>query len=223
MSMLVGDCRTLLPQVPDASVDMVFADPPFGVGYETGHYENSPHRAIPGDERPDATWVADAARILKDCGCLYMFTRWDVEGFWQEAIRAAGLALKNSIVWVKPDWTSGDLNGAYAYQHERILFAVKGRHLPRWEKRDTDVWHEGHLFSRAHRSHPTEKPFALCKRVILRGTDAGDLVVDPFAGSGTSLCAAKALGRRFLGMEIDPGWAAIAERRLAAVTVEMWQ
>ena len=107
----------------------------------------------------------------------------------------------------------GDLTGEFGPQHEVIWFATKGKfQFP--GKRPTTVFRTQRV-SPGDLSHPNEKPVDLLGRLIEATTEGGDLVVDPFAGSGSTLYAAKRLGRRYLGIEIDEKYVQIANSRLA--------
>ncbi len=107
--------------------------------------------------------------------------------------------IKNRIIWVKNNWTAGDLTGDFSNQYECIAFMPKnGFKLNGY--RHSNVWE----FDRVPPSnHPTEKPIALLSRIIENCTNVGDLVFDPFVGSGATLFACKKLNRRFVGSEID--------------------
>jgi hypothetical protein len=127
---------------------------------------------------------------------------------WSRGLRLAG----REIVWVKNNWSAGDLRGSFGNQYEEILFVVKGRHLLRG-KRWSNVWH----FDRvpANRMlHPTQKPVPLLMRAIQASSDPGDPVVDPFAGSGSTGTAAGETGRDWLMGDVDPRMVNIARERL---------
>lgn len=143
---------------------------------------------------------------------MYLFTRWDVQNEWIVATQRAGFELKNAIVWDRVVHGMGDLTGAYAPCYDTILFATKGRHVLRG-KRPIDIISIPRLHGEAL-VHPTEKPVPLLEKLILSSSDSGDVVLDPFAGSGTTGMAALRVGRRFVGMEIDSKYHEIASARL---------
>ena len=143
---------------------------------------------------------------------MYLFSRWDVYPLWLPAITTSGLTLKTKIVWLKNNWSAGDLRGCFGNQYEEMLFIVKGRHKIRG-RRWSNVWR----FDRIPASkmlHPTQKPESLLQRAIEASSDSGDLVVDPFAGSGSTGVAARQAGRSFLLGDIDPKMINIARARL---------
>lgn len=209
-----GDCRPVIASLSDGSVDLIVTDPPYGISHDSNRAGSEWSGQIVGDESVSTEWLSDAARVLKAGSAMYLFTRWDVEAEWSAAIRAVGLRVVNSIVWDRGTHGMGDLKGAFGYSHERILFATKGRHVLRGPRLG-DVWSVPAIFSREWKWHPHEKPVSLLRIPIEASSDVGDLVLDPFAGSGATLVAATASGRRSLGCEIDPKWHAWASSRLA--------
>lgn len=212
------DCLELLKVFPDQSVDLIVTDPPYGISYvskraKIGSVRSNLNQELVGDKGIMVEWLPEAARVLKDGGAMYMFTRWDVWGDWYREVNK-DLPVKNMIVWVKSNHTAGDLKGNYAYKHELILLATKGRHLPSWPKREMNVWMDKSLSSTEPRVHPTQKPLGIIQHCILNSCPDDGIVLDPFAGSGTTLVAASQLGIRSVGMEIDPEYYKVAIKRL---------
>jgi DNA modification methylase len=208
------DAVALLGRLETGSVHLIIADPPYGVGYHSNYYKRrNPHAPMTNDwDFQIGPFVAECARVLAEGGALYLFSRWDVYPLWLPAIASTGLKVKTKIVWVKNNWSAGDLRGSFGNQYEEILFVVKGRHLLRG-KRWSNVWH----FDRvpANRMlHPTQKPVPLLMRAIQASSDIGDLVVDPFAGSGSTGEADGETGRDWLLGDVDPRMVNIARERL---------
>lgn len=169
---------------------------------------------IHGDDKIDGSWLTGAFRVMKEGGAIYMHCRWDVEPQWREIIRAAGFKIAQRLTWDKGRFGgAGDLNGTYRPTCEDILFATKGRHELKF--RPDMLISIPCIPSFRMRHHPHQKPQALAELFIGVSSKAGDLVYDPFCGSGTTLAAAQKLGRRWMGSEIDPRWAAIAKERMA--------
>jgi DNA modification methylase len=213
----------LLRGLPDASVDLIATDPPYGIGYTSTRWSMNNNRDPRktsmsfGEDVFQDNWIADAERILKPGGALYLFTRWDVLHLWKAALEAAGLVVVQRIIWDKLHWGVGNLK-YYGSQTEDILFCVKGDHRLRWSKRQGNMWrltkldvinHEG------NEDNPTQKPERLIRRIIELSSDPGDLVVDPFMGSGTTGAAARALGRRYLMCDRSEAQYRIAVERLS--------
>lgn len=209
-TMYLGDCREVLPSL--ASVDAVMTDPPYGIEYVSAWRKRGPTEMLASDDDAPVETVSAMADRLIDGGALYLATRFDVAARWNEAIRAAGLALKTPIYWDKGNHTSGDLEGDFGAQVEIFIFAHKGRHKLRGP-RLANLW-------RVPRDpageHPTPKPVALMERMVSCSTDSGATVLDPFMGSGTTGVACMNFGRRFVGVEVAPRFFDIACKRIEA-------
>lgn len=122
--------------------------------------------------------------------------------------------MKNNIVWDKGNTTAGDLAGSYGYQYEVIILAVKGSPKIRG-KRHSDLWRFPRV-SPDKLLHQNEKPVPLLERMIDSFSDIGDVVLDPFMGSGSTAVACMNMGRSFIGCEIDSGYYEIALNRIDA-------
>jgi DNA modification methylase len=224
-----GDCLEVLPTLPDGCVDAVITDPPYGKGYHSGGVSAIPSEKwsapkacpwdgvkIAGDDAPNADAIPHAFRLLREGGACYLFTQWMVETFWLNALQEAGFVVRNRLVWAKPFHGAGDLQTTYGPQHESILFATKGRHELNG-KRHGDVWAEpvgANGCFRKGKVHPTEKPVALIRRFVGASVPPDGLILDPFAGSGTTGVAAISENRRAILIEKEPAYAEIARRRV---------
>ncbi len=203
-----ADCLDVLRRLPDACVDAVVTDPPYGIAYRSGFSKSRP---IANDDKPFIWWLRDAFRVLRPNGALVCFCRWDVQEAFRFGIEIAGFTIKSQVIWDREHHGMGDTAGAFAPQHDVIWFASKGRFtFP--GKRPRSVIRA----ARPHVGlvHPTEKPVALMRQLVKAVTPAGGLVLDPFAGSGATGVAALAEGFRFLGIEIDPVYVPAARARL---------
>ena len=219
----LGDSFKILQSFPDESFDAIITDPPYGIGYYSNRtYIRIKERAkrkptargkiniqFAGDQVVSTGWIAEAARVLKTGGAAYIFSRFDVLPQWSSAV-ADHLMIKNVICWVKNKHGTGDLRGAYGGRHEMIIFATKGRHIPYWPKRETDIWTD---YSNEVRVHPTQKPLAVMQHAVINACPPGGRILDPFAGSGSTLLAARSLGCEGVGIEIDERWAKAAVAR----------
>jgi site-specific DNA-methyltransferase (adenine-specific) len=205
-----GDCLSVLPQLPSESVDLLLTDPPYGMRYRGKRWG----KPMQGDA--DLSWfrpfIQEAYRVLKPNTHAYLFCNEYGLATFRAEMAAAGFKVKRLLVWVKDQHTAGDLVGDYANRTEYLLFGHKGRRLLNGH-RDANVL----FFKRAgrRRDHPTEKPVDMLRYLIEKSSAPGELVLDPFAGSGSICRAAKDLGRHFLGIEIDPTYAEIARRSVA--------
>lgn len=209
-----AEATALLGKLDDGSVPLIIADPPYGINYHSNrHSGENPHAPVTNDWNFQiGGFLRECGRVLKDGGALYLFTRWDVYPLWARSVEPSGLELKNCIAWKKNVHSAGDLKGNFGNKREEIMFCVKGRHLLRGH-RWSNVWE----FDRVPPTKavvPTQKPIPLLRRAIRSSTDAGDLVVDPFCGSGQTGLAAKAERRQFLIGDIDKSMVRLTKRRL---------
>lgn len=220
----------LLQQIVDAA--LIIADPPYGIGYKSGQKTRLPRRndrkaklnkteriapAEFGADKFDPTWLKPAYNALADNGAMYLFTRWDVLHLWKHAAEKAGFKVVQRIVWDKALWGAGNLD-YYGSQTEDILFCVKGKPEMQWDGREGNVWRIGRgrvTGKDGGGRHCNQKPVDLFTRIIAYSSRPGDLIVDPFAGSGASLIAAQRLHRKFIASEIVQEFASQGNNWLA--------
>jgi site-specific DNA-methyltransferase (adenine-specific) len=213
---ILGDALKAIPELAPKGIGLVLTDPPYGQAFVSGRRTTTAKKsAITADDDIDvavallrSTLQALVPKMAEDSTAL-VFTGWRFEPEFRAVIAEAGLALRQSLVWVKNNHGSGALTTTFAPQHERILYAVKGN--PKLLKRPPDVLYGK---DKQDSDHPTEKPVDLLAQLVEATTEKGDMVVDPFAGSGSTLIAALTLGRGAWGCELDPGYHRIAEGRL---------
>jgi len=200
-----GDCISVMQSLPAASVDFILTDPPYLV-----RYRDRAGRSIANDDRSD--WLepafAEMARLLKPGGLCISFYGWNQVDRFVRAWRAAELRLVGHLVFAKSYASSARF---LRHQHEQAYLLAKG-HPPLPHRPIGDV--RGFTYA-GNRLHPTQKPVEPLAELIAAFTKPGDLVLDPFCGSGSTLVAAKSLGRRYLGIELDAGHRWTAAMRLA--------
>jgi site-specific DNA-methyltransferase (adenine-specific) len=205
-TIITGDCRSILPQLDAASVDFVLTDPPYLV-----RYKDRSGRTIQNDSAPgilDA--FTDVYRVMKPNTLCVSFYGWNRVDAFFGAWKRAGFAPVGHIVFSK---TYASSQRFLRYAHESAYVLAKGRpELPADPLSDVLPWH----YSGNH-NHPTEKAVDTIKPLIEAFTKAGDVVLDPFAGSGSSLVAAALLRRQYIGIELEQQYCAHAQRRLAGV------
>lgn len=198
-----GDCLAILPELEAGSVDAVITDPPYGIDYQSAWRTDKTKRLakIANDGQPFVWWLPEAFRVLRDGGCLVCFCRWDVQEAFRLAIEWAGFDIKSQVIWDRGAHGMGDLEASFAPQHDVIWFAVKGKFaFP--GKRPPSVIPTMRLGGEAL-LHPNQKPVELMAYLIRSVTPPGGLVVEPFAGSGSTLVAAVRDGYRVVGYELD--------------------
>ena len=201
---LHGDCVTVMATLPAASVDLVLTDPPYGC-----NYRDRAGRRVANDNRTD--WLAPAfaqvARVMKPDSLCVSFYGWHVVDQFMAAWRAAGLRPVAHLVFPK---RYASRTGTFEARHEQAYVLAKGN--PKVPSPIADVLPWAYT---GNRLHPTQKPLEALSPIIAALTRPGDTVLDPFAGSGSTLVAAQKLGRGFIGIELDAGHVCTAERRLA--------
>ena len=247
IQLMLGDCLELLKTIPAGSVDAVVTDPPYGHNNNNNGDLISRREAALGrgdydaarDDRPIANDGAGAnelvraafaefARLLVPGGCCCcccsgggpdpQFARWSL---WLDEV----LEFKQMVVWDKGPMGMG---WHYRRSYETILVATKKGAATRWF--DTshtieNIIRPGDYGIRkiipSANQHPTEKPVQLAEHFVQLHTQPGDTVLDPFMGSGTTGVACVKTGRNFIGMEIDPTYFAIAEKRIADAQLQI--
>ena len=210
INLLHGDCFELLQDIPDESVDMVLTDPPYGMNFQSD-YRKTKYEKIKGDSNLD--WLDDFVneiyRVSKPNTAHYVFCSFHHVDKFKQAIEKK-FKVKNILTWVKNNTSMGDLKGDFAPKTEFIIFFHKGRKLING-KRDPNVLE----FKRTqNKLHPTQKPVDMTEYMIGKFSDEGDLILDPFMGSGTTGVACLNTNRRFIGMELDEDYFKIASERI---------
>jgi DNA modification methylase len=203
-AILRGDCTDLLPQLAPRSVNFILTDPPY-----ITRYKSRDGRRILNDDN-DA-WLepafAEMYRVLdRDSFCV-SFYGWPKADRFMQAYRAAGFRVVGHLMFPKRYASSTRF---LRYQHESAHLLAKGN--PRQpEKPIADVIEWQYT---GNKLHPTQKPLAVLLPLVETFSAPSSLVLDPFTGSGSTLLAAKRLGRSYLGIELDAKYHAIAQRRL---------
>lgn len=220
VTLILGDCREVLPTL--GKVDAVISDPP---------YEADAHRSdrkITGKNRGviatafsfasiDEVREEVAAKAVAACdGCLLLFCMAEGVAPWRDAIEAAGAKYKRAMVWIKPD-AMPQFNGqGPAAGFESIVAAWCGTGYSRWNGGGRVGTFTHNKNTGGKHEHETQKPVPLMRELVELFSDDGQVVCDPFMGSGTTGVAAVKLGRKFIGIEIEPKYFDIACRRIQA-------
>ncbi|MTJ83277.1 MAG: site-specific DNA-methyltransferase [Telmatospirillum sp.] len=250
---LPGDCLTSLNALPERSVDLVFADPPYNLqlGGELLRPNNSRVDGVDedwdrfGDPHTPADsfaayahftrgWLAAARRVLKDAGSLWVIGSYHNIYRVGAILQDLGFWILNDIVWIKSNPMPNFRGTRFTNAHETLLWCAKSpdaRYTFNYEAMKN--LNEGlqmrsdwmlplctgpeRLKNNGRKAHPTQKPEALLYRIILGATRPGDIVLDPFFGTGTTGAVARKLGRRWIGMERDESYIAAAHERIARV------
>lgn len=227
-----GDCLAVLPTLEAGSVDAIVTDPP----YCSGAFSEAARGAAIGQGlrsetlRRDGWFIADnmgtagiafllrsvgfhATRLLKTSGSMLVFCDWRMVSNLAPAIESAGLRMQNLIVW---DKGAAGLGCGFRSQHEIILHFTNGS--PKYHDAATGNVVKAGRIRPDEREHQTQKPVSLLRKLLAVVTPPDGVVVDPFAGSGSTGVACLDAGFRFIGIERDAGYCEIARRRIATAT-----
>jgi site-specific DNA-methyltransferase (adenine-specific) len=223
----VGSCLSEPPKLPDKSIDVVITDPPYEPETHTserrvaragGRLEVEPISFPPITEEERVESSRQMARLARR----WILVFCQIEGAmkWRAALEAAGAVYKRTCIWVKPD-------GKPQYSGDRPGTGYEG--IVACHARGRSTWNGGgshgvYVVSRGNEprtGHQTQKPLALMETLVRLFSDHGELILDPYAGSGSTGVAAIRLGRRSLGWEMDPGYAEIARKRLTVAREQL--
>lgn len=217
-TLYLGDSSEILPSL--GPVDHIVADPP---------YEDELHEAVGRIRRKDGQEMilslgfdgvnVDRAKIAATCaaassGWVILFTLAEGVRAWRDELQAVGAKWDTTCFWVKPD-SSPRFNGqGPARGAECFVTCWAGEGYRRWNAGGKRGIYTHCVNTRRQGEHPTEKPVPLMQEIIADFTQPGEIVCDPFLGSGTTGVAALQLGRKFIGIERDPKWFDLACRRV---------
>jgi site-specific DNA-methyltransferase (adenine-specific) len=247
---LKGDCIERLKNLPNNSIDMIFADPPYFMQTDGVLLRNNGTKFEGVDDDWDKfadykeydsfceNWLRECKRVLKKDG-----TMW-VIGSFQNIYRLGylmqnlGYWILNDIIWSKPNappnfkgtrfqnshetllWCSKDKKARYTFNYKTMKHENKG-------KQDNSVWNIGICIGQERlkdeggkKVHSTQKPERLLYKIILSSTKPGDIVLDPFFGTGTTGAVAKRLGRKFIGIEREEKYIQEAKRRIEGIMLD---
>jgi len=241
-----GDCIEAMRSLPAGSVDMVFADPPYNLQLEGELHRPNNSRVDGVEEAWDRfddfasydrfseAWLAAARRVLKPEGTLWVIGSYHNIFRVGARLQDLGYWILNDVVWRKTNPMPNFRGRRFTNAHETMIWCAKDRaaryrfNYEAMKSLNDDLQMRSdwllpicnggeRLKDRdGRKAHPTQKPEALLHRVILASTQPGDLVLDPFFGTGTTGVVAKRLGRSYIGIERDKSYIAVAEKRLGA-------
>jgi len=202
-----GDCLQIMKSIPKNSIDLILTDPPYGDNVAYG----TTNKSILNNENPLINCLAlvECYRLLKKNKSMYIFTNWKHYPFLTEfIIRYTKFKIRHLIIWKKHNF---GLGWAFRHQYEMILVIEKGK--PKYNLKDfSDVQNASHI-NHNQQSHPHEKPIDLISKMIEHSSKEGDLILDPFCGSGAICKAAMIKNRKFIGIELEKKWVEMAKNR----------
>jgi modification methylase len=246
-TILDGDCIARMNALPEASVDLIFADPPYNLQLkgELHRPDNSQVDAV--DDHWDQfdsfraydtftqDWLAAARRLLKPNGAIWVIGSYHNIFRVGAQLQDQGFWILNDVVWRKTNpmpnfrgkrltnahetliWASKSEKSKYTFNYEALKAMNEGVQMRSDWVLPICTGHERLKNERGEKAHPTQKPESLLHRIILATTNPGDVVLDPFFGTGTTGAVAKMLGRDYIGIEREEAYREVATTRLAKV------
>ncbi|MGF1552454.1 MAG: site-specific DNA-methyltransferase [Paracoccaceae bacterium] len=241
-----GDCVEAMAALPAGSIDLVFADPPYNLQLkgELHRPDHSRVDGVSDDWDRFASladydaftraWLAEARRVLKPDGAIWTIGSYHNVFRLGACLQDAGFWLLNDVIWRKTNPMPNFRGRRFCNAHETLIWAARAEgSRPTFNYEALKSLNDGLQMrsdwfipvcpkaerlrdERGEKLHPTQKPEALLHRVLIASTRPGDVVLDPFFGTGTTGAVARRLGRHFVGIERDPRYAAVARARCAA-------
>jgi len=246
-SIIAGDCVEAMNALPENSIDLIFADPPYNLQLRGELHRPDNSRVDAVDDAWDSfssfevydrftrDWLRAARRILKPNGAMWVIGSYHNIFRVGAALQDAGYWILNDVVWRKSNpmpnfrgkrftnahetmiWASKSEGAKYTFNYEALKALNEGIQMRSdWV---LPICNGGERLKDANgeKAHPTQKPEALLHRVLVGSTNPGDVVLDPFFGTGTTGAVAKMLGRDFIGIEREAAYREVAEARIANV------
>ena len=244
---LAGDCIEVMQGLPEGSVDLIFADPPYNLQLKGALHrpDNSLVDAVDDHwdqfsgfdayDRFTRDWLSAARRLLKPNGAIWVIGSYHNIFRLGAELQNQGFWLLNDVVWRKANpmpnfrgkrftnahetliWASRAQASKYTFNYEALKAANDGVQMRSDWVIPLCTGHERLKDEAGDKAHPTQKPEALLHRVLLATTNPGDVVLDPFFGTGTTGAVAAMLGRRWIGIEREEAYRRVAEARIAQV------
>ncbi|MDX1738317.1 MAG: site-specific DNA-methyltransferase [Alphaproteobacteria bacterium] len=246
---LLGDCIELLKSLPDESVDMVFADPPYNLQLKGELHRPNNSKVDAVDDEWDKfssfasydqftnEWMREARRVLKKDGTIWVIGSYHNIFRVGSAMQDLDFWILNDVVWVKTNPMPNFKGRRFTNAHETMIWASKSEKSKYTFNYDAMKAMNDDLQMRSDwvlpicsggerlkgddgkKAHPTQKPESLLHRVIIASTNPGDVILDPFSGTGTTAAVAKRLGRQYIALEREQSYYDVSQKRLASVAV----
>lgn len=247
-----GDCREILYQLPEQSVDLIFADPPYNLQLQNTLLRPNLTEVDAVDDEWDQfddfasydqfarEWLAACRHVLKDTGTLWVIGSYHNIYRVGSILQDLGYWFLNDVIWLKTNPMPNFRGVRFTNAHETLLWCKKSKDQKRYtfnyhamkrandEKQMRSDWEiplctgSERLMVNGEKLHTTQKPEALLYRVILASSNPGDVVLDPFFGTGTTGAVAKKLGRHFIGIEREEKYIKAAQARIDATAAPLF-
>ena len=246
-TILAGDCIEVMNGLPEASVDLVFADPPYNLQLKGDLHRPDNSRVDAVDDHWDQfssfqayddftrAWLKAARRVLKPNGAIWVIGSYHNIFRVGAVLQDQGYWILNDVVWRKSNpmpnfrgkrftnahetmiWAGRDEASKYTFNYEALKALNEGIQMRSDWVLPICTGHERLKDDHGDKAHPTQKPESLLHRVLVGSTNPGDVIIDPFFGTGTTGAVAKMLGRDFIGIEREEAYRRVAEKRIARV------
>ena len=246
-TILDGDCIDVMNSLPASSVDLIFADPPYNLQLRGDLHrpDNSKVDAVDNDwdqfdsfkvyDRFTRDWMAAARRLLKPNGAIWVIGSYHNVFRMGAELQNQGFWILNDVVWRKSNpmpnfrgkrltnahetliWAGREEASKYTFNYEALKQLNDGVQMRSDWVIPICTGHERLKNDQGEKAHPTQKPEALLHRVLIGTTNPGDVILDPFFGTGTTGAVAKMLGRDFIGIEREASYRAVAEKRISKI------
>ena len=246
-TILGGDCIEVMNSLPECSVDLIFADPPYNLQLRGDLHRPDNSKVDAVDDHWDQfdsfavydkftrEWLAAARRVLKPNGAIWVIGSYHNIFRVGAALQDQGYWILNDVVWRKSNpmpnfrgkrltnahetliWASRDEDSKYTFNYEALKELNDGVQMRSDWVLPICTGHERLKDEHGDKAHPTQKPESLLHRVLVGSTNPGDVILDPFFGTGTTGAVAKMLGRDFIGIEREEAYRKVANKRIASV------
>lgn len=246
-TIIAGDCIEVMNGLPEASIDLIFADPPYNLQLRGDLHRPEGSQVDAVDDAWDhfasfdaydrftRAWLAAARRVLKPTGAIWVIGSYHNIFRVGAALQDTGFWILNDVVWRKTNpmpnfrgrrltnahetmiWASREQGARYTFNYEALKSLNEGVQMRSDWMLPICTGHERLKDESGDKAHPTQKPESLLHRVLVGASNPGDVVLDPFFGTGTTGAVARKLGRDYIGIEREEAYRRIAQKRLDAV------
>ena len=243
---LQGDCAEILNSLPENSVDLVFADPPYNLQLQNDLYRPDLSKVDAVNNKWDkfssfadydaftCEWLSATRRVLKETGTIWVIGSYHNIFRVGAIMQDLGFWILNDILWIKNNPMPNFRGVRFTNAHETMIWAQKKKGAKyTFNHKSTKALNDDlqmrsdwtiplvtgkhRIKSNGSKAHSTQKPEGLLYRVIMSSSNVGDVILDPFFGSGTTGAVAKKLGRNWIGIERDKKYVKVAQQRVDAV------
>jgi site-specific DNA-methyltransferase (adenine-specific) len=222
----LGDALDLLRDLPSGSIDLIVTDPPFAIDFRAQklNYNRTGSNVLPGYREVHSgdyglfthEWINEAFRVISPSGSMYVFSGWNHLKDILSGLDDAGFITQNHLIW---KYQFGVFTKKkYVTSHYHVLYVLKDKMHYTFNKVEhypEDVWEIRREYWKGRKKTATKLPSEIVRKILRFSSNPGDLILDPFLGSGTVAVTAKEMGRHFIGFEVVEEYFSFAARRIA--------